>query len=181
MTDELRSLAALALRIVKADIERDGGGTPVFVVRDAHGKIEQLAFPKELAGLMNSGPAKDLIFDTIRKTVRQRGHTAVVIATECWTGKQTEAGKALPTEEFLKYARESGFVTAVEKGYIERSEAITVSVQTAETVLIVTQFFERDQPHRRIVFGEQSEMEFPITEFCGRQKMFGDLKEENLR
>lgn len=181
MTDELRSLADLALKIIKADIEREGGGTPVIVFRTAAGELRQLNFPKQFAPLMNSGTAKDAIFAWVRDEVRKSGHTAVIFATECWCGKQTEAGKAIPTEEFMEYGRERGFVTGVAKGYIERAEAVVVTVQTPESVLTVTQFFKRDEKRRKITFGERQEYESPINQFAGRQKMYGDLREENLR
>lgn len=129
---------------------------------------------------MNHGEAKDAIFGMIRSLARARGATATIFAVEAWFGKQTDKGRALPPKEFRQRTRERAFETAVRDGLVERSEAIVVTVQTPTHVMMVHQEFERDEKRRRIHYGERHESIGPTESFVGRQKMFGDMREENL-
>lgn len=95
-------------------------------------------------------------------------------------GKQTPKGAALPPGEFLRRTRERAFATALKDGLIERFEVVTVTVQTPARTCIVHQEFIRDDDARTVVFGERTECEVPVDEFTGRQKMYGDLRKENL-
>jgi hypothetical protein len=183
MTDadqkDFDEMGALALRMMRHGLET-GGAVPVIVLREADGKMTQLPFPKELAPLMNSGAAKDLIFGAVRKVVGRNGVTAVLFATDGWLGIATEAGLALPPEELLRLGRESKFETAVELGFVKRVEAIMITIQTAEWVRHLRQIYEREGELIRYV-GEPECFDVPQENFAGRQKMFGDLKAENLR
>jgi hypothetical protein len=74
-----------------------------------------------------------------------------------------------------------GFQQAVDLGWIVRKECIAITLQTAETVRTVSQFFERDPATRIILFlGEPQVIEAPQSKFTGRYKMYSDTCEENL-
>jgi hypothetical protein len=169
-----------ALGLIKADMERTGASNPVFLLRNPDGKIQKLPFPKEAGELLNHGEAKDMLFGGIRRIVRQCGITAVCFATEAWVGKATEAGMSMPREEFLKATRGHGFQRAVDLGWVKRQECIVITIQTAEMMRSIAQPFERDKEAHVITWGEQEIHDAPQDHFAGRQKMYGDLREENL-
>ena len=95
-------------------------------------------------------------------------------------GKQTPKGAALPPAEFLRRTRERGFESALRDGLIERTEVVSVTAQTPKGTLIVHQEFMRDEKRHAIIYGERTEQELGVDDFTGRQKMYGDLREENL-
>jgi hypothetical protein len=171
----LRDMAELALRIVRSDLQKTKSGTPVFVLGYPDGSMRQLPFPAEGAYLLNIGEAKDAIFGHVRDMVRETGAVSVVFASESWFGRQTEAGRALPDEEFLRLSRERGFETAVSLGFMERAEAIMATAQTAEAVIMLSQEFRRMADGSVYSFGEVRTHETPQEQFAGRQKMFGDF------
>jgi hypothetical protein len=178
---DFATMAQTALSQIKAEMERTGNSTPVFLVRLPDGKIQKLPFPEQAGRLMNDGVAKDMIFGAIRMIVQESGMTAVCFATEAWSGKQTEAGRNVPREEFLKATRERGFQRAVDRGWVVRQECIIVTIQTAEMMRTITQAFARDEEARIIVYLDEPEIrDAPQSDFAGRQKMYGDLREENL-
>ena len=123
-----------------------------------------------------------LLIDTTAQTlVQDTGADRVVFATECWRGKSTAAARDIPEVEFYRLAAESRFETLVQMGLVERSEAIVATAQNATTVSIVYQDFHRLDDGTVYSYGEVETQEFRQEQFQGRQKMFGDLREENLR
>jgi hypothetical protein len=181
MTEDLTKLGQRALQRAKASLEKNGCVNPFFIFQDTSGACHEVVLPERIAGLLNSGHGKDVMFQLVRDIVQASHCTAVVIVTEAWVGEQTKKGQALPMAEFLEYASESGFGRGIAEGIIERLEAISVCIQTPQEALILTQEFLRDEAAHVIVFGESTEAVTPIDEFHGRQKMFGDLSEANLR
>jgi hypothetical protein len=180
MTDDLKVLAEAALKVARDDLTGKGAVTPMFMVRTPEGTLEIMRFDGKSGNLFNSGAAKDLLFDAMRQIVAEKGITAVVFATEAWIGKATEKGLALGEKEFHRKTRERAFETAVSEGLVERREAIVVNVQTAEGVLMVQQFFVRDYTTESITYAERLDAEVGANDFFGRQKMYGDLRPENL-
>jgi hypothetical protein len=179
---DFAKMTSAAMGLLKAELGRTGSGTPVFLVRYPNGDIQKLPFPEEYGKLMNHGKAKDAIFATVRSIVRSAGITAVCFGTEAWFGKQTKAGWAAPQKEFLKAMRERGFQRAVDMGWAERQECLVVTLQTETMLRTVTQPFERDDRAHTIWYvGEPRLRDGPQSHFMGRQKMYGDLREENLR
>src|SRR5262245_23704857 len=135
MTDDLRQAVDLALKMARKDLEGPAKSvTPIFLLRDREGHIAQLPFPAEAARLMNYGEAKNAIFGYVREMIQSQGYTATVFATEAWYGKATEKGLKLDPKVLAEKCREPGFETAIREGLMERSEAVLVSVQTADRV-----------------------------------------------
>jgi hypothetical protein len=178
---DFAKMTSAAMGLLKAGLGRTGSGTPVFLLRYPDGSIQKMPFPEEYGKLMNHGKAKDAIFATVRSIVRSAGITAVCFGTEAWSGKQTKAGMAVPQKEFLKATRERGFQRAVDMGWVERQECLVVTLQTETMLRTVTQPFERDDTAHTIWYvGEPRIQDAPQSYLVGRQKMYGDLREENL-
>ena len=181
MKEDLKKLAQSALDVARDDLTGKGSVTPMFLIRTPEGTLEVIRFDGKAAGnLMNSGAAKDLLFGMMRQMVAARGITAVIFATEAWIGKATEKGMKLGEAELRRRTRERAFESAVRDGLVERREAIVVNVQTPDGVLLVHQFFVRDYKTETVTYAERLDAEVPAGDFFGRQKMYGDQREENL-
>jgi hypothetical protein len=178
-TAGLRDLAVHALLIAKKELTRTFQVTPFFVFREPTGILTRFIVPDP--AIMNDGKGKDALFGKVRKIIREDQIEAVMFVSDCWFGKATEKALSMPQEEFLAATRERGFETALAQGLITRSEAITVSVQNPVRAMLVNQLYDRDVARRLITYREVSVMEMAVDEFSGRQKMYGDLREENLR
>jgi hypothetical protein len=176
---DLRDLAATIQQMAGEALEQDQQLIPIFMLRDNSGRIFRLPFPKEAGPLMNIPEAKDMLFEYIRMMVKRDGLTAVVFATEAWIWKITTKGD-LSEAEVHKLVREKGYQKLLEEGLAERSEAILITVQTAEAALIRQWEFFTNEDRTKITFGECGDKEIPQKNFVGRQKMFGDLSDENI-
>jgi hypothetical protein len=168
-TDEkdFETMASVALGLMRAYIDRTGTTLPVFLFRHADGRIQRLPFPEKAGGLMNDGVAKDKLFQFVRQVVHTEDITAVCFAHEAWRGLMTEAGSKVPRKEFEKATRERGFQKAVDLGWVQRSEVIAITIQTAEAVRIIWQIFERDEKARTItLIGGPEVHDFPQTKFA---------------
>jgi len=179
-TAGLRDLAVHALVIAKKELTATGRITPFFVFRDPEGGLKPFIIPGEAAEIMNSGEAKDRLFGAVRHIVQELKIEAVMFVSDCWIGRNTEKALSMPPEEFLALTRERAFQTAVDQGLVTRAEALTISVQTPTRCMMLNQLYERDEQQRKIVYREVSVMEMDVDEFSGRQKMYGDLRQENL-
>ncbi|HEY1897026.1 MAG TPA: hypothetical protein VGG62_12165 [Terracidiphilus sp.] len=182
-TDEkdFQMMAKTALAHIKDGMERTGGSMPVFMVRNPDGKVEKISLPKELGKLMNSGDAKNMLFDGMRQIVKHKGITATCFATEAWMGETTQAGRLVSPKEFDAATRQRGFQAAVDRGWVIRRECVVVVLQTEEVMRSISQQFERDEEAQEIRWiGEPVTHTTPQSHFKGRQKMYGDLREENL-
>jgi len=177
-TAELRDLARHALQMAKKELTKTLQVSPFFVLREPDGDLVPfiVADPR----VMNDGPGKDRLFGKVRQIVQEEGIKAVVFVSDCWIGKSTEKGRAMPEAEFKAATRERAFQTALDEGLITRSEALTITVQTPIRTMLVNQLYERVEPQGVIFYHEVSIMEMDVDEFTGRQKMYGDLREENL-
>jgi hypothetical protein len=180
-TVDLRAYTDIALERVMPILQRNGCFQPFFVLRLADGDLLTLEVPKGTEHIMNSGEAKDKLFGAIREQVHECGVKAVVLCTDGWQGRATAKGLSVPREEFLEACRERGFESAVKKGWLQRSEAILVTVQIPERVMIASQFYDRDEVRLEITYRERTIAEVPTEGFHGRQKMYGDLRAENLK
>lgn len=181
MNEDLKQLAGIALKKAQEDLVRTGGVTPTIMMRELDGTVKVLRLEGNAGKIMNNGEAKDELFAAIRAIVREAHITAVVFATDSWLGKQTEKGRALGDVEFLRRTRERAFATAVRDGLVERCEVITITVQTPTGTLMVQQEYERGVGGARsVMLGARREVELGPDELTGRQKMYGDLREENL-
>lgn len=179
-TAGLRELALPAMVEAKRVLTATGQVPPLLLFREADGRLSRYEVPESCAAIMDDGHAKDLFFGALRDIVRELKLQAVVIATDGWLGRSTVKAQALPHEEFLKATCERGFAAAVAEGLVERSAAIIVSVQTPERAMMVNQLYKRNDEQQEIQYLEVSLMEMPIDHLRGRQKMYGDLRPENL-
>jgi hypothetical protein len=177
----LRDLAETGLAIARRDLERTGSVMPFFVLRDQNGNSHQLNVPEKFKELMNHGPSKDKLFGFVRNIAQTMPAAAVVIVTDGWFGKPTAKARAMNQEKLFEATKGQSLDNAVAAGLAERLEALLITVQTPERVLTLAQVYDRDERRRKITYLEMNIMESPIDNFAGRQKMFGDLRAENLR
>lgn len=154
---------------------------PVFIILERSGKLRIFDPPPgmRIAPLMNIGAAKEMIFGHFREYVRQKKCLGTIFVSEMWKGTESEKARALPTKELKKLFRGTGFNELCEKGWLIKQEAVVATCQTEETVLHLTQIFVRTGG--QIVFENVESAETPQANFFGRQKMFGDLREEGIR
>jgi hypothetical protein len=176
----------------KAQMLRSGQPDIVFAFGHVHAdQIERMPLDSELAGpLMNDGESKDALFGFCRHMTKASGGQidAWFFRTEIWIGKITEPdlGKRLAEgEPNARKLMDRGFETLVSLGLAKRYEAINVTGQTAEDVVMCRQMFSRGG-NGKVVWvtndddAELTKVVVPQAHFRGRQKMFGDLREENL-
>jgi hypothetical protein len=177
VTDDLITLAELALAEMRRRLVNDES-LPLFMAREPDGQILTIRTPPDCGKLMNDGQAKDAIFGWFRACVKRNGWTAFIFASEAWYSESTPEGIALGEQQLCDLIHDTGMEAVVKAGLMTRSEVVMVSVQTKTRVLMVRQTFTRER--RRVIFGERDSYETGIDEFVGRQKMYGDLREENL-
>ena len=139
----------------------------------------RLPLPDEVAALMNYGQAKDAIFSAVRAMVQKSAADGVIFATDAWRAETTPEGfKYYDTPEWRKL-HDTGFVKLLQRGWVKRTEAFIVTAQSATDVLIINQNYQRLESGMiqlldcKRAWADQSA-------FNGRQKMFGDLRRENL-
>ena len=103
----------------------------------------------------------------------------VIFATDTWVGETTPEGqKHYDTPEW-KELHDFGFVKLVQRGWVKRSEAFTITAQSATDVLLVQQKYQRlGSGMIQLLDGKRRWIN--QSDFGGRQKMFGDLSWENL-
>lgn len=178
---DLAQLADLALRMARSRLSKTQDTGLIVVIGNDDGTTTQLPVNSAVAAMLNDGDAKDILFGAIRAFVGLTGATAVVMSTECWRAKSTEAALALPPEEFRRMAGEKGFETLRKLGFVERTEAIVATAQDKDNCHIVTQDFRRDARGAVYSFGDVEAHTVPQDGFEGRQKMFGDLSAEKIR
>jgi len=162
----------------KATVELQGD-FPITILIHCHNEWRRLPFPPELQSLMNNGKAKDLIFEAVRITAQKSGADGVIIASDAWRAETTPEGwKHYDTPEW-KELHDFGFVKLVQRGWVKRSEVFTITAQTATDALIIHQAYQRLGSGVIQLLDCKREW-FDQSRFSGRQKMFGDLRHENL-
>lgn len=162
----------------KASVELQGD-FPITIMLHAGFGWHRFPFPKEFEFLMNSGKAKDRIFETVRQFVRDAAADAVIFMTDTWRAETTEEGaKHYDTPEWREL-HDTGFVKLVQRGWVKRCEAFCLTAQTPDAVFIVQQKYQR-LPSGVIQLLDSKREWLDQANFGGRQKMFGDLRWENL-
>lgn len=174
----LRALAAPLMQRAQNDLARTGNVEPM-VLFGQDEKIVVTNLPGAARQMLNSGDGKDYLFDSLRGMVARSGATAFGFVSDAWFSTPTEKGHRLGDGQWKKLLAKHGADGLVERGYLERSEAIIVNVQTPERMLILTQPYTRGE-NKSITYGVRDEHEGPLDQFEGRQKMFGDTSEEKL-
>jgi hypothetical protein len=166
------------IAVAKATVEMQGDFDLTILIH-AKGEWARLPFPKEFEALMNNGKAKDQIFGALRETVRRIGADGVIIACDTWCSTTTPEGKKhLDTPEWREL-HDTGFVTLMQRGWVTRCEAFTITAQNATEALLVQQTYQRLDSGMIQLLDCKREW-FDQDHFDGRQKMYGDLKWQNL-
>jgi len=178
-TADLLSLGETALKIGKKSVEQQGTVHVFFVFRDRDGKIIEQHVPEKYGPILNSDQTKTILFSFIREQVKANDYRAVVITAEAWMSMSTKKGAALGSKEFEALYRKLKSDGMEAAGYSTRGECVVANIQTPEQTMILTQRFERIG--KLINWCEISVMQRPADEVRGRQKMFGDLRPENVR
>jgi hypothetical protein len=165
----------------RGQLEITGSIKPLIVLLYPDGRKERAAF--EVPHAMNSSGASARFYDSVRCYVQARQPQAVILLDGTCTGELTEKGQRIVEDNPAAFLREqeSGLGHLVRLGLMARRESLAVTVQTADSVRIVTQFYERFARERRVVFTERQEMDVPQADFKGWHRMFGDLCLENTR
>lgn len=171
--EDLRALVELGLSEARRQMDATGEMQPTFVFRLADGSTRQHKLPEELGEIMNNGPAKDLLFTTMRLAVAMQGATAFVSVVDTWAGIPTEKQLTMTREELVAFAATGASLAEFERaGLVRRVEALTVVAQTAAEVVVVRQCYER-VVGGTVRFGERETQHIPQKHFRGRMKMFG--------
>ena len=178
---DLENQANAILIAAKATVELQGD-FPMTILLHKSGEWRHLPFPEEASVLLNDGTAKDLIFGAVRQIVQSNQIDGVIFATDTWIGENTPEGlKHYDTPEW-KELHDFGFVRLVQRGWVKRSEAFTITAQSATDVLLIHQKYQRltSGTSGTVQLLKGSRGWLGQSQFSGRQKMFGDLRWENL-
>ncbi len=176
--EELEHAANELIAAAKATAEQQGCFAVTILIH-AEERWQRLPFPQELVPLMNNGQAKDAIFGALRQTIQQTGADAVIVGSDSWHAQTTPEGKKhFNTPEWDELI-DFGYCKLVERGWVIRREVFLISAQNVNEVLILQQPYERIDSGR-IQLLDSTRNWVAQSDFTGRQKMFGDLKWENL-
>ena len=160
-------------------LKEDYGPVFAFHHKGARG-LEIAPLPEGAAYLLDIGEAKDKLFGGVRAIVHRPGSDvdAVFFATDMWMARATPLGMKNAKELRGNKHVDRGFEKLVKMGWMERCECLMVTAQTEQEVLILRAVYKRNGA--RMEFEEPEEFVFPQAGFSGRQKMWGDLRPENL-
>lgn len=178
--NDLRTMAHRVLSEAKQEMEQRGAANHAFIFQRKDGFLK-LEIPEEFGDLMNIGKAKDAIFSHMRQYAQEKEAMGCIFVSEAWMSRATEKGRKLSMKEIMRLHQELGGEELAKRGLMERVEALVITAQSAESVLTLTQPFERDQRLKIVTFGPLIVQEVPQAQFAGRQKMFGDLSPENIQ
>jgi len=174
--NELEAEANRVIVGAKYLLELQGNFPAMFLVHHPREGWQNSQLPAGSQHLMNSGDAKREIFGFFRTLIRERGCDGAIFASDTWQMKLTTEGEK-HLDEYQQHV-DSGFAKLVQMGWAMREEALTISAQNKDDALLIV------QPYRRLTSGIQllagRREWFPQANFGGRQKMFGDLRAENL-
>ena len=175
---ELENQANAILSAAKATVELQGD-FPMTILIHRSGEWRRLPFPEEAHVLLNDGSAKDQIFGAVRQVVEELGIDGVIFATDTWVGEATPEGMNHVDSPEWKELHDFGFVRLAQRGWVIRCEAFTITAQSATDVLLIHQKYQR-LTSGTVQLLKGSRAWFGQSQFGGRQKMFGDLRWENL-
>jgi len=182
MKHDLRSVADKLLAVSRTALKKTGSAPLLVAFGYENAMVELLLLPEVFSLALDQGRTKDLLFGGLRVLAEQKKATLVAISTESWMARSTPAADAIPQEEFRRLAGlNDGFETLISMGLVERVEAIMVTVQDADEVLVLTQAFSRRMDGTPFGLKEPEEMRMPQSCYGGRTKMFGEINEETIR
>jgi len=193
MLDELKREAALAMASLKTQIDELHQLQPLCMLHwplnpasTSHGKMLKAAvtpgdwtrFPFP-GPLLDSGDAKRVLFQIIRDIVHDTGADGVIFGTDMWGASATKEGIKHGENEWNRQV-DTGFAKLVKMGWAMRHQLINVTAQTEGDVVLMQHGYQITGGGRVRWLGETHTGVIPQSEFGGRQKMFGDLRAENL-
>lgn len=131
--------------------------------------------------LLSSGEAKDHLFQFWRDRCADPAVEAFACGSEAWGYQENEIGEKFRKSNPRAHRSmiDSGFVTLISFGHGERCEMFTVAAQDRERAVLMHRTFVRTDGVITWT-GEPVTREIPQSDFKGRQKMWGDLRPENL-
>lgn len=172
---DLRTLAEVELSNARRRLEQRGRLTPSIVMRAPDGEMLPYRMSDREADILfgNSENKKEYAA-ILREVIERGGITAVAMVNDIWGGRPTEKLLKLPAEEINQIIRTIRTVEdGVKNGYFTRTEAVLVSIQTAEYVAMVQQEYLRDNAARQIIWLDRSAGLYPQNTFTGTMKMYG--------
>jgi len=191
--DELKRVAGLAMASMKAQIDERHQLEPLCMLhwplnpaKTDFGKLLNRAItPGEWSRfpfpgpLLDSGDAKRVLFGIIRDIVQDSGADGVLFGTDMWGAQATDAGVKAGADAWNRHV-DTGFAKLVKMGWAIQVQLLNVTVQSKTDVLMMQHAYQRKGSGLVQWIGEAHSQVIPQDEFGGRQKMFGDLREENL-
>jgi hypothetical protein len=176
--DELEFQANRIITLGKASLELQSEFSFLALLHRPGYGWKPYRMPAGTEELMNIGKAKREIFGFFRMAVRVNHCDAVLFALDTWKGVTTEEGaKHYGTGEWIRNV-DQGYRKLQQMGWAKVGQALTITVQTEIDVLIVSQIYQRLNDCIQLL--ECKREWYEQKHFGGRQKMFGDLREENL-
>lgn len=175
--EELEREANRIIAAAKFQMELQEEFSPVFLVHFG-GRWQAFPMPPGTERILNSADAKKQLFGFFRDLVRHARADGVIFACDTWAGEVTLEGVPHYDTDEWRELNNFGFTKLIQKGWVIRKEAISVTAQNDTEALIV------QQPYQRLTNGIQllTAKRYWVSQrdFAGRQKMFGDLSEKNL-
>ena len=182
LSEDITTLAEMGLSNARRQLEATGHLDVRFAI-ETNGRVRWMPMPDHITEGMNDGDFKAALFSLMRRFVQKANATATIFVSDTWYAEPTEKQTRMVREnakEFLRLTETMSFNELIEQGYATRHSAITVVVQTAETVHLLTHLYDRIEDQRRIVWLRREDRAFPQSEFSGRQKMFGITEDTDL-
>lgn len=173
MTD-LKKLADVALNRTRESLTRTRSGGFVFLLGFADGSMRTENLPDAVvAVLMGFDAGKEVLFGAMRKYAERENAEAVVFACESWVSKSTPAGSGYSREQWTELCRKHNAEELMRMGLVTRTEAISVTAQTADRVVTIMQPFRRDASGFVYSFAEPDVLDTTTHNMAGRIRMFG--------
>jgi hypothetical protein len=191
--DDLKRVAGRSMASMKAQIEERHQLEPLCMLHwplmPARMKIPRMAAMAVTPGewsrfpfpgqLLDSGDAKRVLFGIIRDLVGDTGADGVLFGTDMWGAQATEAGIKAGSDAWNRHV-DTGFAKLVKMGWAIQVQLLNVTVQSKTDVLMMQHAYQRKGSGLVQWIGAAHSSVIAQDGFGGRQKMFGDLREENL-
>ncbi len=158
-----------------------GLNPPMTFAISRNGKTEIETLPDQAGSFLSNGRFKDQMFAFWRGKCADPAVEAFACGSEQWGFAANESGARLVRDDPKKYKSliDHGFTKLVAGGYGEVHETFSVVAQTRTKVVLMNRRFHR--VGARIEWlGDPVVEETTQDLFGGRQKMWGDLRPENL-
>jgi hypothetical protein len=173
---EIQADSVMATGLAALELNEDW--SPVFSVHTPGEGWHDYHLPPGTEHMLNIGEAKDAIFGWFRDLVQRDGCDSLLFSTDAWKAVATEEG--MKHKDEYKANMDRGFKKLLKLGWVTRVEVFMVVIQTATDVLMASQMYSRLSRAKIELVGPVERDWTTQDDFRGRQKMFGDLRKENL-